>query len=149
TAVDSRTAARPEFSAGTSGLGSATARAKRKSDYDSKRQWGLQPNSQQDQLSEAGATYVFSGHIIKGSSNDPERFSREKLTRDQKKLASLESERALEKLLKRDKDGMQPVMKARQALGATNKREREETKRKKGETKSSDTSLDDESEPGV
>ncbi|KAI3619756.1 dna replication protein [Moniliophthora roreri] len=148
TAVDSRRAARPEFSAGTSGLGSAVARAKRKNDYDSKRQWGLQPNSQQDQLGEAGATYVFSGHIIKGSPNDPECFSREKLTRDQKKLAARESERALEKLLKRDKDGMQSVMKARQALGVTNKRKREETECKKGGTKLFDTSLDDGSELG-
>ncbi|KAK7056189.1 hypothetical protein VNI00_002741 [Paramarasmius palmivorus] len=138
-AIDSRRASRPEFSAGTSGLGSVAAKAKRKNDYDPRRQWGLQPNSQQDQSEDVGSTYVFSGHIIKGSSNDPDRFSRERQTREQKKLAALESERALEKLLKRDKEGMQSVMKARQVLGAT-KRKKESGKE---EPNSTDTPVDD------
>jgi minichromosome maintenance protein 10 len=123
----------------TSGLGSVAAKAKRKNDYDPKRQWGLQPNSQQDQSEDVGSTYVFSGHIIKGSSNDPDRFSRERQTREQKKLAALESERALEKLLKRDKEGMQSVMKARQVLGGT-KRKKESGKE---ELNSADTPVND------
>ncbi|KAG7093878.1 hypothetical protein E1B28_007517 [Marasmius oreades] len=112
TAIDSRRASRPEFSGGTSGL----SKAKRKSDYDPRRQWGLQPTNQS---SDSDATYVFSGHIAGGDPFFADTFGRDGQTRAQKKMANRESEKVLQKLLERDKVGMQGIMKTRQMMKDT------------------------------
>ncbi|KAF9268986.1 hypothetical protein L218DRAFT_412793 [Marasmius fiardii PR-910] len=136
TAVDSRRASRPEFAGGTSGFN----KAKKKSDYDPRRQWGLQPTSQ---LGDADATYVFSGHIARGTSTgDPffaDTFGRDGQTRAQKKMAKRESEKALQKLMERDTDGMRGILKARQAIKLAKDDENGTRKRSKGQDASSVT----------
>ncbi|KAL0579267.1 hypothetical protein V5O48_002721 [Marasmius crinis-equi] len=117
TAFASRKASRPELAGGTSGL----AKPKAKSEYDPRRQWGLQPATRNGQFGDSDATYVFSGHIARGSSSSDPFFSdthgRDAQTRAQKKQASRESEKVLKKLMERDRDGVQGIIKARQALG--------------------------------
>ncbi|KAJ3509617.1 hypothetical protein NLJ89_g5126 [Agrocybe chaxingu] len=116
-AVQRRRAARPEFSAGTSGL--TTSTHKRKNDYDPARQWGLKP----DESRAEGATYVVSGHVVTGTSSDPrtmymtENIGREGQAKAKRKLESRDADRSLKALLQRDKEGMQAVMAAREVGG--------------------------------
>ncbi|KIY44898.1 hypothetical protein FISHEDRAFT_67293 [Fistulina hepatica ATCC 64428] len=112
TAVQRRRAARPEFSAGTSGMG-RTAAVKRKPAYDPARQWGLQPRDEP-----TGATYVVSGHVVGGMNtlHVQEKVGREAQARAQRKASSREAEKALQALLAKDKEGTKAVMAAQRAI---------------------------------
>ena len=98
--------------------------AKRKPVYDPSRQWGLKPEPSRSQGE--GATYVVSGHVISGGSDSRNLFVGETVGRDAQARAARQStkdaDRALQQLLKRDKDGMKAVAAARafvkQSIGA-------------------------------
>ncbi|KAF8154202.1 hypothetical protein B0H34DRAFT_80664 [Crassisporium funariophilum] len=116
-AVQRRRAARPEFSVGTSGM-STSSSSKRKAAFDPSRQWGLKP---EDGSTGDGATYVISGHVVSGTSSDPrtmyvsETIGREGQARAQRKAGGKDAaDKALKKLLERDKEGMRAVMRARE-----------------------------------
>ncbi|KAJ2925004.1 hypothetical protein H1R20_g12108, partial [Candolleomyces eurysporus] len=116
-AVQHRRAARPEFTAGTGGM-STSSIVKRKTDYDPARQWGLKPSTSGGD----GATYVISGHVVR-SGNKPSLFMAESMGREgqakaKRKLDNSEVENTLKKLLERDREGMQVVLKAREAAQA-------------------------------
>lgn len=89
--------------------------AKRKPAYDPSRQWGLKPEPSRTQGD--GATYVVSGHVISGSSDTKNLFVGETMGREAQakaaRQASKDSDRALQLLLKRDKEGMKAVTAAR------------------------------------
>lgn len=116
-AVQHRRAARPEFTAGTGGM-STSAIVKRKTDYDPVRQWGLKPSTSTGD----GATYVISGHVVR-SGNKPSLFMAESMGREgqakaKRRLENNEVENTLKKLLERDREGMEVVLKAREASQA-------------------------------
>ncbi|PPR05047.1 hypothetical protein CVT24_010194 [Panaeolus cyanescens] len=112
-AVKRRRAARPEFTAGTSGM-TSTSTHKRNPAFDPQRQWGLKPDEPT-----GGSTYVISGHVVAGSSGDPrtlyaaENIGREGQAKAKRKLEAKDADAALKKLLMRDKDGMKTVLAAR------------------------------------
>ncbi|CAA7262199.1 unnamed protein product [Cyclocybe aegerita] len=141
-AVQRRRAARPEFSAGTSGL-TTTSTHKRKNDYDPARQWGLKP----DESRAEGATYVVSGHVVTGTSSDPrtmymtENIGREGQAKAKRKLESRDADRALKALLQRDKEGMQAVMAAREVGGCMKRSKNEKKGKKKQVEDGEDTKL--------
>ncbi|KAK0440402.1 uncharacterized protein EV420DRAFT_1581787, partial [Desarmillaria tabescens] len=113
-AVERRRAARPEFSASTSGM-SNTAIKKRKPAYDPARQWGLKPED-----ADGSATYVVSGHVVKGS--------------DRLKLsgyAPKDADKALKTLLDRDKEGMKAVIAAREFSQKEDRKGKEDGKKRK------------------
>ena len=93
---------------------------KRKAAYDPQRQWGLKP---EDGSIGDGATYVVSGHVVSGTSNDPRTtFLTETIGRDGQAKAKRKmgggqdaADRALKALLERDKEGMKAVMSARES----------------------------------
>ncbi|KZT71219.1 hypothetical protein DAEQUDRAFT_707592 [Daedalea quercina L-15889] len=110
-AVERKRAGRAEFSSGTSGM-SAYAK-KKKPDYDPARQWGLKPDPES-----SGATYVVSGHVVSGSNDAKSLFLSESMGRDaqakaSRKASTLEADRALQQLLKRDKAGSKALATAR------------------------------------
>ncbi|KAI0790960.1 hypothetical protein C8Q75DRAFT_758703 [Abortiporus biennis] len=114
-AVKQRRAGRAEFTAGTSGLSTSAAR---KPAYDPQRKWGLTPNASAHQ--EGGsATYVVSGHVVSNSRYTNSMFISESVGRDAqakaaRKMMGEDGDKALAKLLKRDKEGMQAVIAARE-----------------------------------
>ncbi|KAH8084898.1 hypothetical protein BXZ70DRAFT_565895 [Cristinia sonorae] len=127
-AVQAKRASRAEFSIGTSGLSST---AKRKPAYDPSRQWGLKPEPNRSQGD--GATYVVSGHVISGSSDSRNLFVGETMGRDAqakaaRKAAAHDADRALQRLLKGDKEGMKTLVAAREfvkkPIGGRTKEER-------------------------
>ncbi|KAL0067149.1 hypothetical protein AAF712_005719 [Marasmius tenuissimus] len=132
TAVASRKASRPELAGGTSG----PAKPKVKNEYDPRRQWGLQPAARNTQFGGTDATYVFSGHVARGSSSsDPffsDTFGRDAQTRTQKKMEGRESEKVLKKLMERDREGVKGILKAREALGVRKKDSKGKAKVKEG-----------------
>ncbi|TFY67206.1 hypothetical protein EVJ58_g1772 [Rhodofomes roseus] len=110
-AVERKRAGRAEFSSGTSGM--STFAKRKKPDHDPARQWGLKPEPDNN-----GATYVVSGHIISGSNDSKSLFLSESMGRDaqaraSRKASTLEADRALQQLLKRDKAGSQALATAR------------------------------------
>ncbi|KAI0929551.1 hypothetical protein AcV7_005381 [Taiwanofungus camphoratus] len=113
-AVERKRAGRAEFSTGTSGMSSG---AKRKNPaYDPARQWGLRPS---DHDSGACATYVVSGHIVSGNNDSNSLFVSESMGRDaqakaSRKISTKDADRALQQLLKRDKEGSKALFSARQ-----------------------------------
>ncbi|KAF9054063.1 hypothetical protein BJ165DRAFT_1337984 [Panaeolus papilionaceus] len=112
-AVKRRRAARPEFTAGTSGM-SSTSTHKRNPAFDPQRQYGLIPDEPK-----GGSTYVLSGHVVAGTSSDPRTmFAAENMGREgqakAKRRLDAQADAALKKLLMRDKDGMKAVMAARE-----------------------------------
>ncbi|KAF6750315.1 hypothetical protein DFP72DRAFT_1139493 [Ephemerocybe angulata] len=116
-AVQHRRAARPEFTAGTGGMSTSTV-VKRKHDYDPARQWGLAPSLTSTSSS---STYIVSGHIVKNSQAsmfNSENMGREGQAKAKRKLANDEVERQLKKMLERDREGMEVVIKAREAAQA-------------------------------
>ncbi len=113
-----------------------TATAKKKPVYDPARQWGLKPEGSS---TAPGATYVVSGHVISGSTADPrnmyigEQMGREAQAKAARKLAA-DSDKALQRLLARDKEGTKAVSSAREFM----KRKAQEVKqegKKAGKTK--------------
>lgn len=111
----------------TSGL-SSSAVSKRKPAYDPARQWGLKPEADAEG---AGASYVVSGHIVKGSGSSAdtdslyiaENMGREGQAKAHRKKA-VDEDKSLKALLDRDKEGMKAVIKAREVA------EQEELRRK-------------------
>ncbi|KAJ7270679.1 hypothetical protein B0H12DRAFT_1177892 [Mycena haematopus] len=133
-AVERARASRPEFTAGTSGM--STTAGKRKSEYDPRKKWGLKPLEES-----AGATYVFSGHIVSAGRGDPrdslfvsESMGREGQAKASRKLAAREDARVLKALQGRDAEGMKPVMKARE-VGLAAKEELRSSKNGSGKRK--------------
>ncbi|EIW76628.1 hypothetical protein CONPUDRAFT_92621 [Coniophora puteana RWD-64-598 SS2] len=123
-AVQSRKAARPEFSIGTSGLTSSAAAGgyrKRKEEFDPARKWGLQPSldgggGAGGDGGGGGATYVVSGHVVNNSRNAvhvAENMGREGQAKAKRKLEK-DADKELLSLLERDKTGMRAVMRARE-----------------------------------
>lgn len=104
-----------------------TSTAKRKSAYDPSRQWGLKPEPD----SGTGATYIVSGHIVSGGKEKNSLFVNENIGREAqakaaRKLSGKDADRALETLLKRDKEGMRAVKAARDHQRKLLKKEKEE-----------------------
>lgn len=92
----------------------ARTATRQRSDYDPARQWGLKP----DVSASTGATYILSGHVVNDgdSSNSmyvSERLGREAQAKAARHVSSRDTERTLETLLKRDKEGMRAVNAAR------------------------------------
>lgn len=118
-AVERRRAARPEFSTGTSGLGAGSSSQKRKvAAYDPQRKWGLAPGDDSATPSSTveGATYVVAGHIVAAGKRDlfvNETVGREAQARAARKTRSRDVDKALKRLLARDKEGMKAVQEAR------------------------------------
>ncbi|KAI1798437.1 hypothetical protein LXA43DRAFT_875943 [Ganoderma leucocontextum] len=102
-AIERRRAARPEFAVGTSGMSGTAAKAKKK-EYDAARQWGLKPEGQA-----SGSTYIVSGHIVSGSDSRSmfigENVGREAQAKAARKVASADADKALQRLLSKDKEG--------------------------------------------
>ena len=105
---------RPIATSRTSGLGN---NSKKKPVYDPGRQWGLKPED-----SSSGSTYVFSGHVISGSSSDSrsiyvgETIGREAQAKASR-ISAKDADRTLKALLEKDKEGTRALIKARQASG--------------------------------
>ena len=90
-AVQSRRAARPEFTAGTGGMTNKPS-TKRKNEYDPARKWGLRPTLEPD-----SSTYIVSGHIV-GTSSSSSLFANESMGREgqakaRRKMEAREAER--------------------------------------------------------
>jgi minichromosome maintenance protein 10 len=127
---------------------------KRKHDYDPRKQWGLKP---EDSTASAGATYMISGHIVSGSSSDPrtvyaaESIGREGQAKAKRKMAGKDADKALTRLLERDKDGMKAVMKAREvghgggAVKTKGEKKKKKTKAGKGTSSEDESSTSDNS----
>ncbi|KAI0634931.1 hypothetical protein C8Q77DRAFT_1104805 [Trametes polyzona] len=127
-AVERKRASRPEFAIGTGGMSAA---AKKKAAYDPARQWGLKPEREA-----VGATYVVQGHAVSGSDSRSlyvnETVGRDAQAKAARKLSAVDSEKALQKLLMRDKEGTKALVTAR----AFSKRKAEEAERARdGSTK--------------
>ena len=109
---------------------STSSTHKRKTAYDSQRQWGLKP---EDGSIGDGATYVVSGHVVSGTSSDPrtiylsETIGRDGQARAKRKMGGGKdaADRALKALLEKDKEGMKTVMRAREAVKILVKSEEE------------------------
>ncbi|KZT22982.1 hypothetical protein NEOLEDRAFT_1170979 [Neolentinus lepideus HHB14362 ss-1] len=113
-AVERRRAGRSEFSIGTSGMSANSGPKRKRNEYDSRRQWGLKPELD----SGSGAVYVVSGHVVSGSAAKDmyigESIGREGQAKAARKLAAKDTDRVMEELLKRDKEGMKALVKARE-----------------------------------
>ncbi|KAI0073172.1 hypothetical protein K474DRAFT_1603813 [Panus rudis PR-1116 ss-1] len=143
-AVERKRAARPEFTAGTSGL---SRTAKRKPEYDPQRQWGLKPV---DDAGSGGATYVVSGHIVSGRSDPRNMYVNETIGRDAQaraaRVSAKEADKELESLLQKDKEGMKYVLSAREYAKKLKKDEEgsgEKNKKGKGTEKKSKAKKDE------
>lgn len=166
-AVQRCRAGRPEFSAGTSGMGVGSGSQKRKAAYDPQRKWGLQPangsvgspSSSQLEGGE-GPTYVVAGHIVAGgAAGKHDMFLKEKLGRDAQARAarrtnSRDTDVALKRLLARDKEGMKAVQEAHKFAMKAKAREKQRVANgkdvgkepKEGDTSDSDSSGNDDEE---
>ncbi|KAH9896607.1 hypothetical protein C8Q73DRAFT_686215 [Cubamyces lactineus] len=109
-AVERKRASRPEFAIGTGGMSS---QPKKKPAYDPARQWGLKPEREAD-----GTTYVVQGHVISGSDSRSlyvtESVGRDAQAKAARKISAVDSEKALQKLLQRDKEGTKALLSARE-----------------------------------
>lgn len=98
-----------------SSSGMSTAAKRKKPAYDPKRQWGLKP----DEDHVAGtATYVVAGHVVSGSNDAKSLFISEAMGRDaqakaSRKLSTKDADRALQELLKKDREGTKALVSAR------------------------------------
>ncbi|KZT02785.1 uncharacterized protein LAESUDRAFT_738494 [Laetiporus sulphureus 93-53] len=145
-AVERKRAARPEFSNGTSGMSTGAKRSKPA--YDPARQWGLKPPDND------GATYVVSGHIVSGANDAKSLFISESLGRDAQAKASRRgsakaADEALQKLLKRDREGTKALVTAREFGKRASKEEKGKAvpgkrKREIDENESGTTGMDGE-----
>ncbi|KAG2005697.1 hypothetical protein CC2G_002081 [Coprinopsis cinerea AmutBmut pab1-1] len=131
TAIQHRRAARPEFTAGTGGMTSKPI-AKRKTEFDPARQWGLLPENKPD-----GATYIVSGHIVGGGDSRSmfvgENMGREGQAKAKRKMANAEADKLLKQLAERDREGMEAVMAARAAASGSRGKDKGKGKDKDGE----------------
>lgn len=99
---------------------------RRKPAYDPAKQWGLKPAAGAATDADGGATYVVAGHVVSGGSGAgaanmfvAETMGREGQARAARKAASKETEKTLQKIAGRDKEGMRAVVRAREVgLGA-------------------------------
>lgn len=87
---------------------------KKKAAYDPGRQWGLKPERES-----TGATYVVQGHVISGGADSRSLYVGETVGRDAqakaaRKLSAVDSEKALQRLLKRDREGTKALVSARE-----------------------------------
>ncbi|KAH7882687.1 hypothetical protein F5I97DRAFT_1931298 [Phlebopus sp. FC_14] len=146
-AVQRQRAGRAEFSAGTSGMTSSSAR-KRKHDYDPTRQRGLKPEP-----SESNPTYIVSGHVAGGPGG--ETFVSEKIGREgqakAKRRLDQDADRELKALLDRDKEGMKAVTKAREAaarMARASSGKQSRNGAKKGKQKAANTVCDEDEDWG-
>ena len=95
--------------------GGMSSQPKKKPAYDPGRQWGLKPEREAD-----GATYVVQGHVISGSGSDSrslyvaESVGRDAQAKAARKISAVDSEKALQKLLQRDKEGTKALVSARE-----------------------------------
>ncbi|OJT02547.1 DNA replication licensing factor mcm10 [Trametes pubescens] len=126
-AVERKRAARPEFSIGTGGMSMA---AKKKAAYDPARQWGLKPEREA-----TGATYVVQGHVISGADSRSmyvgDNVGRDAQAKAARKLSAVDSEKSLQRLLKRDREGTKILASAREF----SKKQAAELKLKEGPAK--------------
>lgn len=116
---------------------SAARRSKRReAEFDPDKQWGLLPTSSS---AGGGSTYVLSGHVVSSQADIfvGERMGREAQARAQRKAASQEVDKVLKQLVEKDKDGMRPVLRAREA----GTKERKKQKPKDDETTTEDAKL--------
>lgn len=94
---------------------SAAAAVKKKSVYDPSKQWGLKPENNFGES--GGATYVVSGHVVSGGSSQSmfvgESVGRDAQAKAARQVSAKDADRALQRLLKRDKEGMKAVLVAR------------------------------------
>ncbi|KAF5343126.1 hypothetical protein D9758_015215 [Tetrapyrgos nigripes] len=151
-AVKHARSGRPEFSAGTSGLSNSAA-VKRKhpskhEGYDPKRQWGLIPEQR-----DIGTTYVVSGHIVKGdntltSQEVMENYGREGQAKAQRIEKKKEEERSLKALLKRDREGMEAVLKAREEMARIKQRQKSRDGPKKKTSGEAEAESDSDNDDG-
>jgi minichromosome maintenance protein 10 len=138
---------------------SNNATRKRKHEYDPARSWGLKP--EENYNDGGGATYVVSGHVVSGSGSGSGMFVGESLGREvqakaARKMAGRETEKALSQLLMRDKEGMQAVVKAREAAlknkekasGKRNENTAQKGKRKEAEVKCGEVGLEKDTRRG-
>lgn len=91
-----------------------TSAAKRKPEYDPTRQWGLKPDP--DRSEGTGATYVVSGHVVSGNASSlfvSESLGRDAQAKAARKVAAKDADRALQNLLRRDREGTRAVKAAR------------------------------------
>ncbi|KIY70765.1 hypothetical protein CYLTODRAFT_487787 [Cylindrobasidium torrendii FP15055 ss-10] len=116
-------AARPEFTAGTSGMTQSVKRAR----YDPQRKWGMHPESESP-----AATFVLAGHVVR-TSETSERIGREAQAKAQRQMAK-DADQSLKSLLERDKDGMKAVMTAREHAASVKAKAQKEGKGKGKET---------------
>ena len=93
--------------------GGMSSQPKKKPTYDPARQWGLKPEREVD-----GATYVVQGHVISGSDSRSlyvaESVGRDAQAKAARKISAVDSEKALQKLLQRDKEGTKALVSARE-----------------------------------
>lgn len=122
--------------------------AKRKTDYDPTRQWGLKPKLETD-----GSTYIVSGHIVGASGSDSlfatEGIGREGQAKAKRKLEKAEAEKSLRQLAARDREGMEAVMKAREVVKGQKAKAKEGETAAKGKGKGKAKQQEAEEEDGV
>jgi minichromosome maintenance protein 10 len=116
--------------------------AKRKTDYDPARQWGLKPDLKSD-----GSTYIVSGHIV-GASDSKSLFATENMGREgqakaKRKLDNAEADKLLKQLAARDREGMEAVMKAREVMKGQKEVKAKEEGKGKGKTKATEEVVKD------
>ncbi|KAI0298475.1 hypothetical protein B0F90DRAFT_1669056 [Multifurca ochricompacta] len=140
-AVERRRAGRPEFSTGTSGMsvGSGSHSQKSKATYDPQRKWGLAP-----------AMAPLLPHRLPRWKGPPagkrdlylnETVGREAQARATRQASSRETDKALKRLLTRDKEGMKAVQEARK-FGKKREKERRIAEGKKPSGNEKDLSRD-------
>ena len=136
-------------------MGAGSSLQKRKADYDPQRKWGLSP-AEGSAAPSADATYIVAGHVVAGAGKRDlflsESVGREAQARAARQANSRDTDVALKRLLKRDKEGMKAVQAAR--AFAKNARDKEAKapgrdsrpslkERKKGEEGDDDVSDDE------
>lgn len=131
--------------------------AKKKAAYDPARQWGLKPEREA-----TGATYVVQGHVISGADSRSmyvgENVGRDAQAKAARKLSAVDSEKALQRLLKRDREGTKILASAREFSkkqaaelklqeGPSKKRKRKAGKHSDSDEESEDDAASDQDDP--
>jgi minichromosome maintenance protein 10 len=99
-------------------MGVGSSSQKHKASYDPQRKWGLSP-AEGTPAPSADATYIVAGHVVAGSGAGKrdlflsESVGREAQARAARQANSRDTDAALKRLLKRDKEGMKAVQAAR------------------------------------
>lgn len=89
---------------------------RRKAEFDPSKKWGLKPaDGSTGRDTEGGATYVVQGHVVSGSGMFvAESMGREGQAKAARRAAGKETEKALLKIVGRDREGMRAVVRARE-----------------------------------